>query len=97
MRAWAGLALVTMLAIGLVLVLTVDTDGDPLTVDYPNVVLTAVSGCEMASDFEDPEGYRGEQHVVARTSGVLAVHRMCRRWMPAVRRWHTSFLADPPV
>jgi hypothetical protein len=87
----------TLVALGLVVALTFDADGDALTVDYPSVVLATAPANDVTADVEDPEGFRGEPVVGARTARVLAVHRACRRWMPTSRRWHRSFLADPPV
>jgi hypothetical protein len=97
MKPWARLAMTTLVALGLVVSLSLDADGDALTVDFPSAVLAITAGSDLTEDVEDPEGFHGEPVARVRTALVLAVHRACRRWMPASRRWQTSFLADPPV
>jgi hypothetical protein len=90
------LVLVATLALCLSLVGTADVDGNPLTQDFPCVVLAtpvddvATCGDDVVDDAEQTQ-LRG------RTAQVLMRHRTRRRWVTIMRRWHRSFTTDTPV
>jgi hypothetical protein len=91
------LAAVAVLALGFASVFAVDVDGNPLTVDFPNTAVIAAPATEKATDYEDAEGDGEERRVRRHTARVLVLHRTSHRWQTILRRWHRSFLADPPV
>jgi hypothetical protein len=95
-REWARIVAIAMLAAALVLVFAVDTDGNPLTQDYPNVVVRAAVAGDLALECEDAAD-DGEGRDCKSARRVARLHRAPHRWLSAVRRWHRSFLTDAPV
>jgi hypothetical protein len=93
---WAGLV---MLAVCLVVTSVVDADGDPLTQDFPAIVLispTPSVEATRAEEGEETDG-EGERPRARRRERAFALHRGARRWKAVVQRWHRSFLGDPPI
>jgi hypothetical protein len=96
-KGWVRLISVAILAVGLALACMVEADGNPLTQDFPNVVLVAGSVNDQETCREDSVTDPAQDRVRARTPRVLVLHRARRRWATILRRWHRSFLADVPV
>jgi hypothetical protein len=95
-KVWLRLVLVAMLCVGLALACVADVDGNPLTQDFPTVVLSVPVNDE-ANDGEDVVDDVDRDHMGVRTAQVLMLYSARRRWATIVRRWHRSFLTDTPV
>ena len=94
---WAGVVMI--IAVCLVVTLVVDTDGDPLTQDFPSLVLVSPTpGVEATRGEERVEtGREAERQRGRRRERALTLHRRACRWKAVLQRWHRSFLGDPPI
>jgi len=88
---------ILLLATALVLVISVDTDGNPLTQDFPSVVIPAVASGEVSLQREHAKEGEKQRRGRPGIDRVVWLHRAARRWKAVVRRWHRSFLTDCPV
>jgi len=96
-KQWGRAVVVMLITLSLALVFFVDIDGNPLTQDFPDVVLVAAPAAEKSADHEDIDADQ-EADAQGRTARrVLKRHVARRMWTAVARRWHRSFLTDPPV
>jgi hypothetical protein len=91
-----GRAIALLLIVCLMVACVVDTDGDPLTQDFPNVVLILPTASAEPTTGEQADG-EAEQQRAGRVERAITVHRAAHRWKAILERWHRSFLGDPPV
>jgi hypothetical protein len=103
-QSWVGVVilvvcLVVILVVCLVVTLVVDTDGDALTQDFPDIVLVSPTPSVEATRGEErvESGREAERERGRRRERVLTLHRTPCRWKAVLQRWHRSFLGDPPI
>jgi hypothetical protein len=96
-QSWVGVMMI--IAVCLVVTLVVDTDGDPLTQDFPSIVLVSPTpGVEATRGEERVEtGREAERQRGRRRERALTLHRRACRWKAVLQRWHRSFLGHPPI
>jgi hypothetical protein len=78
--------------------LFVDHDGDPTSQDVPSVVLCVrpeiAERKQVAQETSDALEASGTRRASRR---VVSFLRASERWTLLLRRWHRSFLCDPPI
>jgi len=83
--------------VSLVLVFAVDADGNPLTQDFPNVVVVGAASSEVALVREDGDDDGKQRRARRAADRVVGLHRAPHQWTSVARRWHKSFRTDYPV